>query len=75
LVLVNPPGIEWLDRNAGMWVSWPKPGPTDRSGYLRQSFYRSPPRTWKLIWQDHGVLLYRVTDSTHVLTIAGESDQ
>lgn len=63
LVLVYPPGIEWLDRNAGMWVAWPAPGPTDRNGYLRQHFYRDPPASWTTVWQSGGVRLYRATTS------------
>jgi hypothetical protein len=63
LVLVNPAGINWLDVNAGMWVAWPEPGPTDRGGYLRGHFYRSPPDVWQPIWQEGDVRLYKVAST------------
>lgn len=72
LVLVYPPGIEWLERNGGMWVSWPAPGPTERSRYLRTPFYRHPPPSWKLVWQQGDASLYRI-DNPRALTLAGDA--
>jgi hypothetical protein len=59
LVLINVRYLEWLDRNAGMWVNWPAPGPTDFSGYRQHSFYKNPPASWQLIWQKDNARVYR----------------
>jgi hypothetical protein len=56
LVLVNPSHIGWLDKNGGMWLS-------KRSGYRKHLFYDAPPSTWKRIWHNDNVLLYRSMDS------------
>jgi len=72
LVLVYPPGIEWLQRNGGMWVSWPAPGPTDRSGYLRDRFYQDPPPSWKLVWRQGDASLYRIQNPRMVM-LAGDA--
>ena len=73
LVLIYPAGIEWLDRNAGMWVAWPDPRPTDRTGYLRGHFSLTPPGDWAPIWQQGDVVLYRVGGSgEYILPTGGE---
>jgi 4-amino-4-deoxy-L-arabinose transferase-like glycosyltransferase len=64
LVVINPTHIQWLDKNAGMWVSWPAAGPTDPTGYARRFFYRPQPQTWTPIWHGGDVALYRVGAST-----------
>jgi len=71
LVLVYPPGIEWLQHNGGMWVAWPAPGPTARSGYLSNPFYKDPPSTWKLIRRQGAAFLYLV-QNPRTMTLAGE---
>lgn len=60
LVIVNARYLEWLNRNAGMWVNWPAPGPTDVSGYRQHSFYTNPPASWRLIWQNDNARIYRI---------------
>jgi 4-amino-4-deoxy-L-arabinose transferase-like glycosyltransferase len=59
LVVVNDRYIQWLERNAGMWVSWPLPGPMNAT-YPRRSFYTSPPPDWKLVMQTDNARAYRV---------------
>jgi hypothetical protein len=59
-VIVNNRYLEWLDRNAGMWVAWPAPGETDRSGYRQHSFYEAPPDTWSVVWKNDNATMYRV---------------
>jgi hypothetical protein len=60
LVIIARSHIEWLDRNAGMWVSWPHAGPTDPSGYPGRRFADPPPDTWSLVWRNEQASLYRV---------------
>jgi hypothetical protein len=60
LVIIAPSHIEWLDRNAGMWVSWPHAGPTDPSGYPARRFADPPPESWSLVWRKDEASLYRV---------------
>jgi hypothetical protein len=61
LVIIAPSHIEWLDRNAGMWVSWPEAGPTDPSGYPGRAFaIAAPPAAWSLVWRNSEASLYRV---------------
>jgi len=52
LVLVNRAYIEWLNRNGGMWLS-------PRSGYRQHGFYESPPSSWKEVWRNGNVRMYR----------------
>jgi hypothetical protein len=69
LVIVNARYLEWLQRNAGMWVNWPAPGPTDFSGGYRQHiFYKTPPASWQLIWSNDQTRVYRVGDTRRALT-------
>jgi 4-amino-4-deoxy-L-arabinose transferase-like glycosyltransferase len=58
-VIVNDRYIEWLQRNAGMWVAWPHPGPMNDT-YPRRSFYTAPPPDWKLVMQTENARVYRV---------------
>jgi hypothetical protein len=53
LVLVNKAYIEWLNRNGGMWLS-------PRNGYRKHDFYENPPSSWKEVWQNANVRMYRV---------------
>ena len=71
-VLIYPPGIDWLQKNGGMWVSWPAPGPTDRWGYIRDRFFDNPPPSWKLVWQQGDASLYRIQNPRPV-TLAGDT--
>ena len=59
LVIINARYLEWLERNAGMWVNWPAPGPTDLSGYRQHPFYTNPPASWQLIWHNDNARVYR----------------
>jgi|KBSSwiStaDraftv2_1062776.scaffolds.fasta_scaffold58755_2 4-amino-4-deoxy-L-arabinose transferase-like glycosyltransferase len=59
-VIVNKRYIDWLNRNAGMWVAWPSPGPTERSGYRRHDFYNAAPDTWNEVWKDDNASIYKV---------------
>jgi hypothetical protein len=52
-VLVNKDYIDWLNKNAGMWLS-------PRTGYRKHEFYESPPPSWKKIWQNGNAQLYKV---------------
>jgi hypothetical protein len=60
LVIVNTAYLGWLDRNAGMWINWPQPGPTDLSGYRQHPFYTKPPTQWRLILDTENARVYRV---------------
>jgi hypothetical protein len=60
LVIVNKRYIDWLNRNAGMWVRWPGPGPTHSSGYRMHAFYKQAPGTWTTIWKNGNTQVYRV---------------
>jgi hypothetical protein len=62
VVIVNPHYLKWLEENAGMWVNWPAPAPTEPSGYRQHPFYRKPPAGWDLIWQNGPTRVYRVVD-------------
>jgi hypothetical protein len=62
LVLVNKRYIEWLNRNAGMWVAYP-PGQTDRSGYRMHAFYEQSPAGWTEIWKNGNVKVYKTTNA------------
>jgi len=53
LVLVNAAYVEWLNRNAGMWLS-------PRSGYRDHGLYDSAPPSWTRLWQGGNARLYRV---------------
>ena len=53
LVLVKKAYIDWLNKNAGMWLS-------PRSGYRKHDFYDNPPGSWKEIWRERNARLYRV---------------
>jgi hypothetical protein len=68
LVIVNGHYLEWLQRNAGMWVNWPAPGPTDFSGYRQHTFYKTAPPSWQLIWSNDNTRVYRVVETRPVLT-------
>jgi hypothetical protein len=68
LVIVNARYLEWLDRNAGMWVNWPAPGPTDLSGYRQHPFYTSPPASWRLIWRNDNARVYRIEGPQSTVT-------
>lgn len=59
-VIVNKRYIEWLDRNAGMWVTWPEPGQTSLSGYRKHTFYDQAPSTWTDVWKNDNTRVYRV---------------
>ncbi|HSL21141.1 MAG TPA: glycosyltransferase family 39 protein [Vicinamibacterales bacterium] len=72
LVVVNRRYIEWLDRNAGMWLTWPLPGPTDPSGYRSHPFYTDPPRSWTTVWQNADVRVYRVGLASAAMPVAAE---
>jgi 4-amino-4-deoxy-L-arabinose transferase-like glycosyltransferase len=53
IVLVNKAYIEWLNRNAGMWLS-------PKTGYARHGFYEEPPSSWHQVWLSGNARLYRV---------------
>jgi hypothetical protein len=53
LVLVNRAYVEWLNRNAGMWLS-------PKTGYAHHALYENPPPLWKRIWQSENARLYLV---------------
>jgi 4-amino-4-deoxy-L-arabinose transferase-like glycosyltransferase len=63
MVFIDPAHIQWLDKNAGMWVAWPQARLTDRSGYLKGYSYNTPPGAWTRIWQDKSASLYRVGEA------------
>ena len=63
LVLVNNQYIQWLDKNAGMWLSWPLPELSDTTGYRKHAFYDTPPVGWRRLWANHNASLYRVETS------------
>jgi hypothetical protein len=63
VVIVNEQYLAWLQRNAGMWVNWPAPGPTDLAGYRQHPFYKHPPASWQLIWHNDRARVYRVGQS------------
>ena len=50
-VLTNRWYADWLNINAGMWLS-------DISGYKRPEFFRNPPPSWKVIWGNDNAKLY-----------------
>lgn len=52
-VLTNRAYLDWLDLNAGMWLS-------DPTGYRRPGFFPHPPASWTVIWQGAGATLYGV---------------
>jgi len=68
LVIVNARYLEWLNRNAGMWVNWPAPGPTDFSGYRQHPFYTTAPASWRLVWHNDNTRVYRVEETHSVVT-------
>ncbi len=70
VVIVNTRYLEWLDRNAGMWVNWPAPGATNLSGYRQHSFYKQPPASWRLIWHNENARVYRIDASSSNLAAA-----
>ena len=53
LVLVNHAYIEWLQVNAGMWLSPPE-------GYRTHMFYHAAPESWTVLWSNENATLYRV---------------
>ena len=69
-VIVNKRYIEWLNRNAGMWVAWPAPGRTPRGGYRQHDFYGAPPNTWTEVWKSDNVKIYK---AGAVPSLAGRS--
>ena len=52
-VLTNKRYAEWLDINAGMWLSGP-------SGYRDPDFFIHPPSTWEIVFRSSYATLYRV---------------
>ena len=70
-VLIYPPGIVWLEREAGIWVAWPAAGPTDPTGYLKGRFSQGPPPSWTTVWRSGDVNLYHVDSSMGVASTGG----
>jgi hypothetical protein len=60
VVIVNPPFLQWLNRNSGMWVSWPRPKLTAWTGYRQHAFYESQPASWRPLWRGDSAASYRV---------------
>jgi 4-amino-4-deoxy-L-arabinose transferase-like glycosyltransferase len=56
LVLINTAYVDWLNRNAGMWLS-------PSTGYRNHDFYQNPPDSWNRIWQKGTARLYLVGGS------------
>ena len=52
-VLTNRWYVDWLNVNAGMWLS-------DPSGYRKPDFFDHPPHSWKTIWKNTNAALYYV---------------
>ena len=52
-ILIHPTAINWLDVNAGMWLS-------KGNVYLKPLFYNNIPSSWKVVWQNEIATLYRV---------------
>ena len=72
-VIVNQRYIEWLNRNGGMWVAWPAPGQTDRSGYRRHEFYGVAPNTWTEVWKNDNARIYKVGALPQHASVSGLS--
>lgn len=75
LVIVNKRYIQWLDRNAGMWVAWPHPGPTSRTGYRKHDFYEHAPAAWKSIWHNNNTQVFKVSGESASLVTRHETSQ
>jgi len=75
LVIVNKRYIQWLGRNAGMWVAWPHPGPTSRNGYRQHDFYEHVPATWKQIWNNDNTRVFRVSRDSSALVMRDAASQ
>jgi hypothetical protein len=52
-VLVNRTYADWLDTNAGMWV-------TRIADYKKLTVYDQAPLSWKTVWHNGNATLYRV---------------
>lgn len=52
-VLIHPRAINWLDVNAGMWLS-------KGNVYIKPYFYDNIPPSWKVVWKNEMATLYRV---------------
>jgi len=63
LVLINPAAIQWLNKNAGMWVAWPTPRLTRETGYPLRLHYEALPPSWMRLWSSGDVALYRAQSS------------
>jgi hypothetical protein len=53
IVFSNRWYLEWLDINAGMWLS-------KASGYEEPHFISNPPASWRTVWKNENATVYRV---------------
>ncbi|OGW51330.1 MAG: hypothetical protein A2Z50_00980 [Nitrospirae bacterium RBG_19FT_COMBO_42_15] len=52
-ILTHPGAINWLEVNAGMWLS-------KGNVYVKPYFYENIPPSWKVVWQNSRAILYKV---------------